>query len=56
MVGRRHIPPSTYVKLKDMNPTLPSKSLKQFYWENEEVQKGLEGNYNNWKAYNKGKN
>ena len=37
-----------------MNPTLPSKSLKQFYWENEEVQKGLEGNYNNWKAYIKG--
>ena len=38
-----------------MNPALPSKSLRQFYWENEEVQKSLEGNSNNWKVYNKGK-
>ena len=55
MVGRKHIPPSAYVKLKDMNPSLPSKSLRKFYWENEEVQKSLEGNSNNWKVFNKGK-
>ena len=37
-----------------MNPHIPPKSLKQFYWDNEDIQKGLEGNYQNWKAYYRG--
>ena len=54
MVGKRHIKPSIYVKLKAQNPHIPPKSLKQFYWDNIDIQKGLEGNYQNWKAYYRG--
>ena len=54
MVGKRHIKPSIFVKLKDMNPNIPTKSLKQFYWDNKDIQVGLKGNYQNWKAYYRG--
>ena len=37
-----------------MNPHIPPKSLKQFYWDNKDIQEGLEGNYQNWKAYYRG--
>ena len=55
MVGTRHIPPSSYVKLKNLNPDLPSQSLRKFYWENQEVKASLEGNSKNWKVFKKGK-
>merc|ERR1712240_493463 len=53
-VGKRHIKPSIFVKLKGMNPNIPTKSLKELYWSNKDVQKGLEGNFQNWKAYYRG--
>merc|ERR1712240_55701 len=54
MVGKRHIKPSVFVKLKMMNHDIPTASLKDFYWDNPDVQRGLEGNFKNWQAYYRG--
>ena len=54
MVGKRHIKPSVFVKLRMMNDGIPTASLKKLYWENPEAQRGLESNFKNWQAYYRG--
>ena len=54
MVGKRHIKPSVFVKLKMMNNGIPTASLKKLYWDNPEAQRGLESNFKNWQAYYRG--
>ena len=54
MVGKRHIKPSVFVKLKMMNHGIPTASLKKLYWDNPEAQRGLESNFKNWQAYYRG--
>merc|ERR1712240_384428 len=54
MVGKRHIKPSVFVKLKMMNHGIPTVSLKKLYWDNPEAQRGLESNFKNWQAYYRG--
>merc|ERR1712240_81555 len=45
MVGKRHIKPSVFVKLKMMNHGIPTASLKKLYWDNPDAQRGLESNF-----------
>merc|ERR1712240_297353 len=54
MVGKRHIKPSVFVKLKMMNHGIPTASLKELYWNNPDAQRGLESNFKNWQAYYRG--
>merc|ERR1712240_657417 len=54
MVGKRHIKPSVYVKLKMMNNDIPTASLRKLYWDHPEAQRGLESNFKNWQAYYRG--
>ena len=54
MVGKRHIKPSVFVKLKMMNQGIPTASLKKLYWDNLDAQRGLESNFKNWQAYYRG--
>ena len=54
MVGKRHIKPSVFVKLKMMNQGIPTASLKELYWNNPDAQRGLESNFKNWQAYYRG--
>ena len=48
MVGTKHIPPSSYVKLKNLNPFLPSQVIRKFYWENQEAKTSQEENSKKW--------
>ena len=37
MVGKKHVPPSGYIKLKRKNPFLPSQEIRKLYLENQEA-------------------